>query len=57
MPRGNDDEKRHLVAFVIVPDRVGFAHTFADATKTAHPAKLFRSLHDARAWLLDQMRR
>ena len=54
MLRGNADEKRGLVAFV---DRVGFAHAFADATKTARPLKLFRSLHDARVWLLDQMRR
>ena len=49
--------KRGLVTFVINPDRVGFAHAFADATKTDHPAKPFPSLHDARAWLLDQMRR
>jgi hypothetical protein len=26
--------KRGLVTFVINPDRVGFAHAFADATKT-----------------------
>jgi len=57
MLRGNADEKRGLLAFVINPDRIGFAHALADATKTDRPAKLFRSLHDARAWLLDQMRR
>ena len=51
MLRGNADEKRGLVAFV---DRVGFAHAFADATKTDRPVKLFRSLHDAHAWLLDE---
>ena len=43
---------RGPIAFVIHPERQGFADLFADATRTDRPVRLFRSLHDARRWLL-----
>jgi len=39
------------VAFVINPDRIGFADMFVDVTHCERPIELFRSLHEARAWL------
>ena len=42
---------RGPIAFVIHPEREGFADLFADATKADRPVRLFRSLHDARRWL------
>ncbi len=42
---------RGPIAFVIHPDREGFADLFADVTKADRPVRLFRSLHDARRWL------
>jgi plasmid stability protein len=42
---------RGPIAFVIHPERRGFADLFADATKEDRPVRLFRSLHDARKWL------
>ena len=42
---------RGPIAFVIHPERQGFAHLFADATREDRPVRLFRSLHDARRWL------
>ena len=47
------DVKRGPVAFVINPNRKGFADAFAEVTKGERPIQLFRSLHDARRWLLD----
>lgn len=47
------DVKRGAVAFVINPNRKGFADAFAEVTKGERPIQLFRSLHDARRWLLD----
>ena len=47
------DQKRGAVAFVINPNRKGFADAFAEVTKGERPIQLFRSLHDARRWLLD----
>jgi hypothetical protein len=32
-------------------ERIGFANVFADVTQGERPIKLFRSLHEARAWL------
>ena len=46
-----DDTSRGPVAFVINPDRIGFANVFADVTQGERPIQLFRSLHEARAWL------
>ncbi|MCF8532964.1 MAG: hypothetical protein K9G48_08170 [Reyranella sp.] len=54
MLRGDPGSGRGPVAFVINPNRVGFAHAFADATKGERPVKLFRSLRDARKWLDEQ---
>jgi hypothetical protein len=45
------DASRGPVAFVINPERVGFANVFADVTQGERPIQLFRSLHEARAWL------
>jgi hypothetical protein len=50
------DMSRGPVAFVINPDRIGFANVFADVTQGERPIRLFRSIHDARAWL-DSSRR
>ncbi len=50
--RGAPDEaSRGPVAFVIDPERIDFAHIFADITQGERPVQLFRSLHEARAWL------
>ena len=46
-----DGARRGPVAFVIDPARHGFADLYADVTKGERPIELFRSLHDARAWL------
>jgi hypothetical protein len=45
------DASRGPVAFVINPERIGFANVFADVTQGERPIQLFRSLHEARAWL------
>ena len=45
------DTSRGPVAFVINPERIGFANVFADVTQGERPIQLFRSLHEARAWL------
>jgi hypothetical protein len=45
------DTSRGPVAFVINPDRIGFANVFADVTQGERPLQLFRSLHEGRAWL------
>jgi hypothetical protein len=46
-----DEPSRGPVAFVIDPLRIGFPNMFADLTKGERPIELFRSLHEARAWL------
>jgi hypothetical protein len=51
-----DGPNRGPVAFVIDPDRPGFAEAFAGATEGERPIRLFRSLHEARRWL-DESRR
>ena len=56
MMRGDPGSGRGPVAFVINPNRVGFAHAFADATSGDRPVKLFRTLRDARKWLEEQPR-
>lgn len=48
--RGNPDEKRGPVAFLVEATRGEFARAFA-ATQGERPVKLFTSLRDARAWL------
>ena len=47
------DRTRGPVAFVVNPDRKGFADAFASVTKGERPIQLFRSLRAARTWLLD----
>lgn len=54
MLRGDPASGRGPVAFVINPDRVGFAHAFADVTQGDRPVALFRTLREARAWLARQ---
>jgi hypothetical protein len=54
MLRGDPGSGRGPVAFVINPDRVGFAHVFADVTQGDRPVALFRTLREARAWLARQ---
>jgi hypothetical protein len=49
------ESSRGPVAFVINPDRIGFANVFADVTQGERPIQLFRSLHEARTWL-DRLR-
>jgi hypothetical protein len=50
--RGTPEEaSRGPVAFVIDPGRIDFPHVFADVTQDERPIQLFRSLHEARAWI------
>lgn len=56
MLRGEPGAGRGPVAFVNDPDRVGFARAFASATQSDRPVKLFRTLREARNWLLEQPR-
>jgi len=52
--RGDPDgPSRGAVAFVVAPERSGFAEAFADVTRGERPIELFRSLHAARTWLAD----
>jgi hypothetical protein len=44
-------EARGPVACIIDPDRVDFAHTLAEVSKSDRPIKLFTSLHEARRWV------
>jgi hypothetical protein len=48
-------ETRGPVAFVIDPHRVGFAHSFAEASKNDRAIKLFTSLHEARRWVAQML--
>jgi hypothetical protein len=41
------------VAFIINPERPGFARMFADLIQGELPIRLFRSIHQARAWLAE----
>ena len=43
--------RRGAIAFVVNPEREGFAELFSEATQVDRPVRLFRSLHDAREWL------
>ena len=45
------DTQRGPVAFINNPDRIGFANMFADLTRHELSVGLFRSIHQARAWL------
>jgi hypothetical protein len=50
--RGDGSDKRGPVAFIVDPDRGTFAQAFARQTEEEGPINLFKSLHEARAWLL-----
>ena len=41
-------DSRGPVAYVVNPERIGFAHSFAEASKADRPVKLFTSLRQAR---------
>ncbi|MBS0220009.1 MAG: hypothetical protein JSR91_04625 [Proteobacteria bacterium] len=50
--RGDGRETRGPLAFIIDPDRDdGFARTYAKLTESEGRVSLFRSLHEARAWV------
>jgi len=50
--RGDGSEKRGPLAFIVDPDNDdGFSRTYAKVTEKDGPVSLFRSLHEARAWL------
>ena len=51
--RGDGSEKRGPLAFIIDPGHDdGFARTYAKITENEGSVALFKSLHEARAWLL-----
>ena len=50
-----DTGSRGPVAFVIDPNREGFANAFADVTKSDRPVKLFESIHEARKWIAQKL--
>jgi hypothetical protein len=52
MLRGDGSEKRGPLAFIVDPAHDdGFAQTYARFTENEGPVGLFKSLHEARAWL------
>lgn len=51
--RTGDGVKRGAVAFVVDPNKPGFAGAFAEITKGERPIELFSSLHAARRWLIE----
>lgn len=46
-----DAPLRGPLAFLVNPDRPGFAEMFSDASRGDRPIAIFESLHDARNWL------
>jgi hypothetical protein len=51
--KGDGSEKRGPLAFIIDPARDdGFARTYVKVTESDGPVSLFKSLQEARAWLL-----
>ena len=47
------DKPRGAVAFVADPERGEFANLFASLEVDGRPARVFRSIHDARKWLTE----
>jgi hypothetical protein len=47
------DKPRGAVAFVADAERGEFAHLFASLEVDGRPARVFRSIHDARKWLTE----
>lgn len=52
---GPDVSPRGPIAFVVDPEREGFAELFAQATRNDRPINLFESLHEARRWLAENL--
>ena len=53
--RGTDNDPRGPVAFVVGTRDSPFATRFAEHTAAEGPVELFRSLHEARAWIARQL--
>jgi len=53
--RGSDNDPRGPVAFVVGTRESPFAKRFAEHTAAEGPVELFRSLHEARAWIARQL--
>jgi hypothetical protein len=53
--RAPGHDRRGPVAYVVNPDRIGFANKFAEESATDRPVKLFTSLRDARQWISSRM--
>jgi hypothetical protein len=51
--QATSDHKRGALAFVIDPYRGEFAMMFSEMDAANRPARVFRSIHDARKWLAD----
>ncbi len=47
------DRRRGVLAFVADPQRGGFAKLFAALSLGERPAKVFKSIHDARKWIAE----
>ena len=47
------DKRRGALAFVADPQRGEFAKLFASLDVDGRPARIFRSIHDARKWLTE----
>jgi hypothetical protein len=52
MLRGAPDEQRGPVAFIVDPVHTAFPQAFVEHTKSEGPITLFKSLREARDWLL-----
>lgn len=53
--RGADNDPRGPVAFVVGTRDSPFAKRFAEHTAAEGPVELFRTLHEARAWIARQL--
>ena len=53
--RGSDNDTRGPVAFVVGTRDSPFAKRYAEHTAADGPVELFRSLHEARAWIAQQL--
>ncbi len=51
----DEPDPRGPVAYVVSPDRPGFARAHAEATIRERPIKLFTSLHEARRWIAEEL--
>jgi len=53
--RAPGHDRRGPVAYVINPERIGFAHSFAEQSQADRPVRLFTSLREARRWIAETM--